>query len=188
MCIRDSLNICRWGGVYAAIVSDKVQARIDIRGSLAQAMPNVKVLSFGEALGGETRHELMSASSLSPITLTGRAEEMASLIFTSGTTGRPKGVMLSHRNFTSLLSKMRGVFDVDKHDGLLSVLPLHHTFEFSAGLLMPLSRGAQIAYLPEVNADSLQMCIRDRSGRAPCWSHLGHSARSVDALSGESHG
>ncbi len=154
--LDEVLNICRWGDVYAAIVSDKVQARIDIRGSLAQAMPNVKVLSFGEALGGETRHELMSASSLPPITLTGRAEEMASLIFTSGTTGRPKGVMLSHRNFTSLLSKMRGVFDVDKHDGLLSVLPLHHTFEFSAGLLMPLSRGAQIAYLPEVNADSLQ--------------------------------
>jgi long-chain acyl-CoA synthetase len=154
--LDEVLNICRWADVYAVIVSDKVQARIDVRGALSQAMPQVKVLSFGEVLGGETPHALIPASSLPTLTLTGRAEEMASLIFTSGTTGRPKGVMLSHRNFTSLLAKMGGVFDVDKHDGLLSVLPLHHTFEFSAGLLMPLSQGAQIAYLPEVSADSLQ--------------------------------
>jgi long-chain acyl-CoA synthetase len=154
--LDEVLNICRWADVYAVIVSDKVQARIDVRGALSQAMPQVKVLSFGEVLGGETPHALIPASSLPMLTLTGRAEEMASLIFTSGTTGRPKGVMLSHRNFTSLLAKMGGVFDVDKHDGLLSVLPLHHTFEFSAGLLMPLSQGAQIAYLPEVSADSLQ--------------------------------
>lgn len=154
--LDEVLNICRWADVYAAIVSDKVAARIDIRGALAQAMPQVKVLRFAEVLGGETEHALVPVASLPPITLSGRAEEMASLIFTSGTTGRPKGVMLSHRNFTSLLSKMGGVFDVDKHDGLLSVLPLHHTFEFSAGLLMPMSRGAQIAYLPEVNADALQ--------------------------------
>ncbi len=154
--LDEVMNICRWSDVFAVIASDKVQARIDLRGALSQALPHVKVLSLREALGGETSHALLPMSSLPTISLSGRAEEMASLIFTSGTTGRPKGVMLSHRNFTSLLSKMGGVFDVDKHDGLLSVLPLHHTFEFSAGLLMPLSRGAQIAYLPEVNSDSLQ--------------------------------
>ena len=47
------------------------------------------------------------------------------------------------------------MFDIDKHDGLLSVLPLHHTFEFTAGLLMPLMRGAQITYLDEIDADAL---------------------------------
>ena len=85
-----------------------------------------------------------------------RGDDLASLIFTSGTTGNPKGVMLSHRNFTSLLSKLASVFDLDRHDGLLSVLPLHHTFEFSAGLLMPLMRGAQITYLRELDADALK--------------------------------
>jgi len=121
----------------------------------------VKVLRFDEVLGGETEHALVPASSLPAITLSGRAEEMASLIFTSGTTGRPKGVMLSHRNFTTLLSKLATVFDLDKHDGLLSVLPLHHTFEFAAGMLMPLMRGAQITYLPEVNADTLGDAFED---------------------------
>ena len=59
------------------------------------------------------------------------AQTVASLIFTSGTTGRPKGVMLSHRNLTSMVSMLSSVFDMDTNDGVLSVLPLHHTFEFS---------------------------------------------------------
>lgn len=83
-------------------------------------------------------------------------DDVASLIFTSGTTGRPKGVQLTHKNFTSLLSRLSSLFDIDKHDGLLSVLPLHHTFEFAAGLLLPLGRGAEVSYLDEVNPDRLR--------------------------------
>ncbi len=82
-------------------------------------------------------------------------DDVASLIFTSGTTGQPKGVMLTHRNFASLVPKLAGSFDFGIGDGLLSVLPLHHTFEFSAGLLMPLSRGAEITYLDELTTDRL---------------------------------
>ena len=63
--------------------------------------------------------------------------------------------MLTHRNFTSMVSKLLEVFDFDVTDGLLSVLPLHHTFEFTAGLLMPLMRGAQITYLDELTGDAL---------------------------------
>lgn len=159
--LDEVLNIARWSGLAAAIVSDKVQARIDVRGALKAALPEARVLSLDEAMFGvaELPPELAERK-LAPLALTGRAEEMASLIFTSGTTGRPKGVMLSHRNFTSLLAKMGSVFDVDKHDGLLSVLPLHHTFEFSTGLLMPLMRGAQITYLPEINADALSNAFK----------------------------
>src|SRR5207342_322140 len=79
-------------------------------------------------------------------------QSVASLIFTSGTTGRPKGVMLSHRNLTSMVSMLSSVFDMSTRDGVLSVLPLHHTFEFSTGFLTPLSRGAQITYLPDLTS------------------------------------
>ncbi|HVQ36629.1 MAG TPA: AMP-binding protein, partial [Pyrinomonadaceae bacterium] len=84
-----------------------------------------------------------------------------SLIFTSGTTGRPKGVMLSHRNLTSMVSMLSSVFDMSTKDGVLSVLPLHHTFEFSTGFLTPLSRGAQITYLPELTGDALSRAIKN---------------------------
>ena len=46
-------------------------------------------------------------------------------------------------------------------DGVLSVLPLHHTFEFSTGFLTPLSRGAQITYLPELTSDALAKAIKN---------------------------
>ena len=88
---------------------------------------------------------------------------MASLIFTSGTTGTPKGVMLTHRNFASLVAKLAGAFDIGVGDGLLSVLPLHHTFEFSAGFLTPFSRGAEITYIDELTADRLGEVLRDRA-------------------------
>src|SRR4029434_3440166 len=89
------------------------------------------------------------------------AQSLASLIFTSGTTGRPKGVMLSHRNLTSMVSMLSSVFDMSTKDGVLSVLPLHHTFEFSTGFLTPLSRGAQITYLPELTGEALAKAIKN---------------------------
>jgi long-chain acyl-CoA synthetase len=76
------------------------------------------------------------------------SDELASVLFTSGTTGDPKGVMLTHGNFTSLLASLQAIFPVGAGDRMLSVLPLHHTFEFSCGLLMPLASGARI-YTPD---------------------------------------
>src|SRR6185436_12032084 len=88
-----------------------------------------------------------------------KSDDVASLIFTSGTTGKPKGVMLSHRNLTSMVARLAEVFELSVKDGLLSVLPLHHTFEFSTGLLLPLSHGAQISYLPELTGDAISKVL-----------------------------
>ncbi|HEX8706516.1 MAG TPA: AMP-binding protein, partial [Myxococcaceae bacterium] len=92
---------------------------------------------------------------IGPVKKTAAADDVASLIFTSGTTGNPKGVMLTHRNFASLIAKLAGAFDIGMGDGVLSVLPLHHTFEFSAGFLTPFSRGAEITYIDELTSDRL---------------------------------
>ena len=87
-------------------------------------------------------------------------EPIASLIFTSGTTGDPKGVQLTHQNFTHLLSNLQRTFDIDDSDGFLSVLPLHHTFEFACGFLMPMSRGATITYLEELSPEELNKALQ----------------------------
>ena len=83
------------------------------------------------------------------------AGDVASIIFTSGTTGRPKGVMLTHANFTSLVAALAPIFPLSRGDAVLSVLPLHHTFEFTCGLLLPLTRGARVVYLDELSGDRL---------------------------------
>jgi long-chain acyl-CoA synthetase len=139
-------NLLGWAHARALVVSDKVRDRLS---AFDAHYAGVEIIRFEDLLQAEPK---LSAAALVHHP---KADDLASLIFTSGTTGRPKGVMLSHRNFASLLSKLAGVFDIDKHDGLLSVLPLHHTFEFTAGLLMPLMRGAQITYMEEIDADAL---------------------------------
>lgn len=92
-----------------------------------------------------------------------RPDQVAALIYTSGTTGTPKGVMLSHANLTALVASLAPLFPLGKGDRVLSVLPLHHTFELTCGMLLPLSRGSRIVYLDELSAERLEVGLK--SGR-----------------------
>src|SRR5690606_8988141 len=100
---------------------------------------------LADSLGSSTR-----VLSLSEVTAPGSVRalpspkpgETALLIYTSGTTGKPKGVMLTHDNLCSILASLAPLFPLDRDDRVLSVLPLHHTFELTCGLLLPLSRGS----------------------------------------------
>ncbi len=76
----------------------------------------------------------------------GDSFELASIVYTSGTTGRPKGVMLSHRNMTANAHMAILCGSVNSDDVFLSFLPLSHTLERTAGYLLPLILGAQVAY------------------------------------------
>ncbi|MBL4845957.1 MAG: AMP-binding protein [Planctomycetes bacterium] len=80
----------------------------------------------------------------------------ATLLYTSGTTGASKGVLLSHEAFCKQVRALASLFQVGADDRVLSVLPLHHCFEFSAGFLLPLYGGATVTYLHEVNAENLR--------------------------------
>jgi long-chain acyl-CoA synthetase len=140
-------NLARSSGATVALLSDDVAARVpELVGAWA-AGDGPRPLPIAEALASDP--------AAAPRLATAQPDDVASLIYTSGTTGTPKGVMLTHRNFTSLVAKLAALFDLGPGDGLLSVLPLHHTFEFTCGLLVPLSRGAEIEYLDELTADTL---------------------------------
>ncbi len=107
-------------------------------------------------------HELSTGDLTAPApTAEVFADDVASLIFTSGTTGKPKGVMLTHKNFTSMVAALAPLFPLSTQDRILSVLPLHHTFEWSCGLLLPFSRGARIVYLDELNGERLSKGLKE---------------------------
>lgn len=71
-------------------------------------------------------------------------EDLAVIIYTSGTTSRPKGVMLSHANLCAQISMSAAIFPIFPDDTFLSVLPLAHTYECSIGMIYPFSMGARV--------------------------------------------
>lgn len=73
-------------------------------------------------------------------------DTMSVLIFTSGTTGVSKGVMLSQRNLCHTIQNLARMIHVTPEDRALSVLPLHHVYECTCGFLFPLFCGASIAF------------------------------------------
>ena len=74
------------------------------------------------------------------------SDEMSELLFTSGTTRISKGVILSHKNICFDLMIAPTILNVNTWDIFFSVLPIHHTYEGTCGFLMPLYKGASIAY------------------------------------------
>lgn len=73
-------------------------------------------------------------------------DEMKILLFTSGTTGNSKAVMLSHRNICSNIISIASIVKVDNSTRVLSILPLHHTYECTIGYLLVIYGGGTICY------------------------------------------
>jgi len=90
-------------------------------------------------------------------------EDLASIIFTSGTTGLPKGVMLTHKNFYANYLGIVRLDAVTSQDNFLSVLPLHHAFPFTANLLTPLFYGARITYVSTLRAEVILQCLKEEN-------------------------
>jgi long-chain acyl-CoA synthetase len=159
--VAELVNIARASGATGLVIGDDLlDRRSQLPAALAEAEPGLttRVWPFTEVfeIPDEAEERARAATLLGKV----NPDTVASLIFTSGTTGKPKGVMLTHRNLTFMVAELSKVFEFGVNDGMLSVLPLHHTFEFSTGLLMPLARGAQITYLVELNGESIAGALK----------------------------
>jgi long-chain acyl-CoA synthetase len=157
--VAEIVNLARASGSVGVLIGDDVlDKRPGLAKALAEAGLATRVWSFQRAF--ELPELEVEKARLPLLTKKYNPDAVASLIFTSGTTGKPKGVMLTHRNFTFMVSELSKIFEPGVTDGWLSVLPLHHTFEFSGGLLVPLAHGAQITYLSELTGDAIGSALK----------------------------
>src|SRR5208337_4242213 len=91
------------------------------------------------------------------------SDAMATLLYTSGTTADPKGVVLTHAN---LLGEVDAVFSnvhIGPEDALLGVLPLFHVLSQMANLLLPLVKGSRVVYLETLNTTELLRALAERN-------------------------
>ena len=124
----------------------KIVAQTDAKLVIASRQTEASASQLGlpivwvESLPDDARR----AEPLSPNAVT--RDSLAEIVFTSGTTGEPKGAMLSHGNLLSSATTMMKVLSFGAKDRLLSVLPLSHLYEQVLGFMAPLTIGASIVY------------------------------------------
>ncbi|MFH1208863.1 MAG: AMP-binding protein [Candidatus Omnitrophota bacterium] len=172
-------NSPEWVGVFlGCLIRGVISVPLDIRGTLAFTE---KVFRFTEAAllvcdrtksaNLVTEHWIdfeslrKEAERLPPGPTSGaevKPSDIAEILFTSGTTGEPKGVVLTHENIFSNVESLRILApEFRKNNKWLSVLPLSHIFEQTAGLWLPFAHGASITYLKVLNAGSIFGSLQD---------------------------
>lgn len=90
-------------------------------------------------------------------------DDAAVLLYTSGTTSDPKGVILSHGNLEAERASAFKIIHLDEHDAVLGVLPLFHALAQLANLLLPLIVGGRVVFLEQVSSSSLLAALQQRN-------------------------
>ena len=121
----------------ALLVSDKLFTKISKE---TAASLNIIIRTKNLNVISQTVEEQGSISIPKP-------DDLAVIIYTSGTTSTPKGVMLTHYNLASQINLLYNLYPIGPGDGMLSVLPMSHTYECSLGMLYVIATGATTTYL-----------------------------------------
>jgi long-chain acyl-CoA synthetase len=126
------------------------------------SLKRVVVLETKQSLESEEDERVRAAKSWLPprgeplVQRRADPNSLASIVYTSGTTGRPKGVMLNHRNMLSIAHASLTVIDCYTQDNFLSFLPLSHTLERTSGYYLPIMAGSTVGFarsIPQLAED-----------------------------------
>jgi long-chain acyl-CoA synthetase len=171
---RPEWGIASLGVQWAQAISVPVDVRStdELTAKLAgQTRPKLVLASF-PTLKAASRLELPvitveglvdRASALEPMHRPATdPDSLAEIVFTSGSTGEPKGVMLSHRNIVSNSASLQGVVPLGTETRVLSILPLSHMYGMNPGFLAPLIAGAMIVYPTSLQPSVLAQTFREQ--------------------------
>ena len=147
-------------GTVLLFVDDRTleHARAAIEGS------NIQLAMITGSSAPELPHldQIFSTASSGFTPIIAAPEDTICILYTSGTTSDPKGVMLTHANLVAEMNAALAVIDVDRTDSLLGVLPLFHALAQMANLLIPLAIGARVVYLDSLSTSELLRALRER--------------------------
>ncbi|MGH7890354.1 MAG: AMP-binding protein, partial [Thermodesulfobacteriota bacterium] len=88
-------------------------------------------------------------------------DDLLQILFTSGTTGDPKGVMLSHKNAMSNVDDIYRTIGLTPEDRMFSVLPIHHSYECTGGMLTPFYNGMSVFYARSLKPNEMTEDLRN---------------------------
>ncbi len=145
-------NIVRHSGAVLALGSPKTfQKLTDPAGSCIaslRAVLDIRSLapvSLAEGWNAPAEASIIESARLADAQV--HRDDPAMIVYTSGTTGLSKGVVLSHGNIVSNADSCKSIIVLRRTDRLLSILPLAHTYEFTIGFVIPMMMGSWVQYL-----------------------------------------
>jgi acyl-CoA synthetase (AMP-forming)/AMP-acid ligase II len=127
----------------------------------AQAAGVQEIFVYGEADGATPFASLLHAVGEPPEVAVEPAEDVVALPYSSGTTGLPKGVMLTHRNLVANICQFTGLFHTSESDRSIAVLPFFHIYGLVVIMNVVLQRGATIVTMPRYELGEFLRVIQD---------------------------
>jgi acyl-CoA synthetase (AMP-forming)/AMP-acid ligase II len=126
---------------------------LDVAREAADRAGGVEVFVVGEAEGARSFGELLGDPAKAPRVEIDPKSEIAALPYSSGTTGLPKGVMLTHSNLVANLCQIQGGFPISEDDTLVGVLPFFHIYGMTVIMNQGLWQGATIVTMPRFDLE-----------------------------------
>lgn len=160
--IRSALSQC---GITTVITSRQFLEKL---GALPEFPGSLFVEDLLASLSAAEKRNAFLAARLLPVRFFARpagfdADRLATVIFSSGSTGEPKGVMLTHHNILSNLEALRMVFRATRRDNICSALPFFHSLGFTGTLWLPLVSGFSAAYHTNpLDGETIAKVVRER--------------------------